>query len=158
MQKITPFLWFDGKAEEAVKFYVSIFPNSRIVSESRYGDAGPGPKGQVMTMGFELAGQPFTALNGGPQFRFTEAISFVVNVETQAELDEVWSKLLQGGGQPSQCGWLKDRFGLSWQVVPTRLGAMITDRDPARSKRVMEAILKMTKLDLPTLEEAYARA
>ena len=158
MQKITPFLWFNDNAEEAVKFYVSIFPNSRIVNESRYGDVGPGPKGQIMTMTFELAGQRFMALNGGPQFRFTEAISLLVNVESQAELDQIWNKLLQGGGQPSQCGWLKDRFGLSWQVVPAKLGQMMTDKDPEKSKRVMEALLQMQKLDIPALEEAYSHA
>jgi predicted 3-demethylubiquinone-9 3-methyltransferase (glyoxalase superfamily) len=158
MQKITPCLWFNDNAEEAVKFYVSIFPNSRIVNEARYGDAGPGPKGQIMTMTFELAGQRFMALNGGPKFRFTEAISLMVDVESQAELDEMWNKLLQGGGQPSQCGWLKDRYGLSWQVVPTKLGQMMADKDPERSKRVMTALLQMSKLDLPALEEAYAHA
>jgi predicted 3-demethylubiquinone-9 3-methyltransferase (glyoxalase superfamily) len=156
MQKITPFLWFNDNAEEAAKFYTSIFPNSRILQEARYGDAGPGPKGHIMTMTFELAGQRFMALNGGPQFRFTEAISLLVNVESQAELDGIWNALLTGGGQPSQCGWLKDRFGLSWQVVPAKLGHMMSDQDPERSKRVMEALLKMTKLDLPALEEAYA--
>jgi predicted 3-demethylubiquinone-9 3-methyltransferase (glyoxalase superfamily) len=158
MQKITPCLWFNDNAEEAVKFYVSIFPNSRIVNEARYGDAGPGPKGQIMTMTFELAGQRFMALNGGPKFRFTEAISLMVDVESQAELDEMWNKLLQGGGQPSQCGWLKDRYGLSWQVVPTKLGQMMADKDPERSKRVMTALLQMSKLDLPALEEAYAHS
>ena len=158
MQKITPFLWFNDNAEEAVKFYVSIFPNSRVVNEARYGDAGPGPRGQIMTMVFELAGQRFMALNGGPQFRFTEAISLMVNVESQAELDDMWNNLLQGGGQPSQCGWLKDRYGLSWQVVPTKLGEMMADKDPERSKRVMTAMLRMSKLDLPSLEEAYAHA
>ena len=157
MQKITPFLWFDDDAEEAVRFYVSIFPNSRILNEARYGDAGPGPKGKVMTMTFELDGQRFMALNGGPQFRFNEAISLLVNVESQSELDQIWSRLLEGGGQPSQCGWLKDRYGLSWQVVPTVLGTMMQDRDPARTKRVMEALLQMKKLDIPKLEEAYAR-
>jgi len=156
MQKITPFLWFDNNAEEAVRFYVSIFPNSRVLHEARYGDAGPGPKGQIMTMSFELAGQRFTALNGGPQFRFTEAISLLVNVESQSELDEIWNKLLEGGGQPSQCGWLKDRFGLSWQVVPTKLAQLMADQDPQRVKRVMQALLQMKKLDLPALEEAYA--
>jgi len=158
MQKITPCLWFNDNAEEAVKFYVSIFPNSRVVNEARYGDAGPGPKGQIMTMTFELAGQRFMALNGGPKFRFTEAISLMVNVESQAELDDMWNKLLQGGGQPSQCGWLKDRYGLSWQVVPTKLGQMMAGKDPERSKRVMTALLQMSKLDLPALEEAYAHS
>jgi predicted 3-demethylubiquinone-9 3-methyltransferase (glyoxalase superfamily) len=158
MQKITTFLWFDNNAEEAVRFYVSIFPSSRVVSEARYGDAGPGPKGQIMTMSFELAGQRFTALNGGPQFHFTEAISLVVNVESQAELDQIWNQLLEGGGQPSQCGWLKDRFGLSWQVVPTRLAQLMSDQDPQRVKRVVQALLQMKKLDLPALEAAHAHA
>jgi len=158
MQKITPFLWFDSNAEEAVRFYVSTFPNSRVVNEARYGDAGPGPKGQIMTMTFELAGQRFIALNGGPHFRFNEAISLVVNVESQAELDEMWNKLLEGGGTPSQCGWLKDRFGLSWQVVPTKLAQLMSDQDPQRANRVMQALLQMKKLDLPALEDAYAHA
>jgi len=156
MQKITPFLWFDANAEEAVKQYVSIFPNSRILSMSRYGDSGPGPKGQVMTVSFELAGQRFTALNGGPQFKFTEAISLMVNVETQAELDDIWNQLLQGGGQTQACGWLKDRYGLSWQVVPTILFDLMQDKDPAKSKRFMEAMLKMVKLDIQALKDAHA--
>ena len=156
MQKITPFLWFDDGAEEAVNFYVSLFPDSRIVSLTHYGDAGPGPRGRVMTATFELAGQRFIALNGGPQFRFTEAVSFLVNCETQAELDALWSKLLQGG-QPQQCGWLKDRFGLSWQIVPTVLGEMLRDPDPERSKRVMEAMLRMVKLDIQALRRAYGQ-
>ena len=156
MQKITPFLWFDQQAEEAVKFYVSILPDSRIVSMSRYGEAGPGPKGQVMTATFELAGQRFIALNGGPQFKFTEAISFLVDVKTQAELDRLWSKLLQGG-QPQRCGWLKDKFGLSWQIVPTALGKMLGDKDPERSRRVTHAMLGMVKLDIRALEQAYGR-
>jgi len=157
MQKITPFLWFDNNAEEAVNLYVSIFPNSKVISTARYGEAGPGPKGQVMTMSFELAGQRFMALNGGPQFKFTEAISLMVNVESQAELDEIWNKLLQGG-QPSQCGWLKDKFGLSWQVVPTVLGQMMADKDPEKAKRVMMAMLQMVKLDIPKLQEAHEHA
>ena len=156
MQKITPFLWFDANAEEAVKQYVSIFPNSKILSMSRYGDSGPGPKGQVMTVSFELAGQRFTALNGGPQFKFTEAISLMVNVETQAELDDIWNQLLQGGGQTQACGWLKDRYGLSWQVVPTILFDLMQDKDPAKSKRFMEAMLKMVKLDIQALKDAHA--
>jgi len=156
MQKITPFLWFDANAEEAVKQYVSIFPNSRILSMSRYGDSGPGPKGQVMTVSFELAGQRFTALNGGPQYKFTEAISLMVNVETQAELDDIWNQLLQGGGQTQACGWLKDRYGLSWQVVPTILFDLMQDKDPAKSKRFMEAMLKMVKLDIQALKDAHA--
>ncbi len=156
MQKITPFLWFDGNAEEAVNFYVSIFPQSRIVSMSRYGEAGPGPKGQVMSATFELVGQRFMALNGGPHFKFTEAISFFVNCETQAELDALWTKLLQGG-KAQQCGWLKDPFGLSWQIVPSMLGPMLQDKDPARSKRVVQAMLKMVKLDIQALKRAYER-
>jgi len=157
MHEITPFLWFDNNAEEAVNFYVSVFPNSRIVNVARYGDAGPGPKGQVMTATFELTGRKFIALNGGPKYRFTEAISFVVNVETQAELDATWDQLLQGG-QASRCGWLKDRFGLSWQVVPTMLGKLMTDKDPEKSQRVVQAMLQMVKLDIPTLQRAYDHA
>jgi predicted 3-demethylubiquinone-9 3-methyltransferase (glyoxalase superfamily) len=153
-QKITPFLWFDANAEEAAKFYVSIFKDSKIARVARYGDAGPGPQGSVMTVEFRLAGQDFVALNGGPQFRFTEAISFVVNCETQKEVDEYWSKL-SAGGQEVQCGWLKDKFGLSWQVVPTVLGKMLADPDPQRSKRVMEAMLQMKKIDIAGLEKAY---
>lgn len=154
MQKITPFLWFDGNAEAAANFYVSVFSDSRIVSMARYGDAGPGPKGQVMTATFELAGQRFVALNGGPQFKFTEAISFFVNCETQAEIDELWAKLLEGG-QPQRCGWLKDRFGLSWQIVPSVLAEMLQDEDAERSKRVVQAMLRMVKLDIQTLKQAY---
>jgi predicted 3-demethylubiquinone-9 3-methyltransferase (glyoxalase superfamily) len=155
MQKITPFLWFDSNAEEAVNLYVSIFPDSKVLSMNRYGDAGPGPKGQVMTASFELAGQRFTALNGGPRFKFTEAISFLVNVETQAELDGLWTKLLQGG-EPQQCGWLKDKFGLSWQIIPTVLFELMQDQDPAKAKRVMAAMLKMVKFDIQALKDAHA--
>jgi len=155
MQKIVTSLWFDHNAEEAVNLYTSIFPKSNIVNVSRYGDAGPGPKGQVLSMEFELAGQRFIAINGGPQFKFTEAISLMVKVETQAELDEIWNKLLAGGGKPSQCGWLKDRFGLSWQVIPTSLGAMLADKDPEKAKRVMQTMLAMQKLDIGTLSQAY---
>ena len=154
MQKITPFLWFNDNAEEAVHFYMSVFPDSRIVTSSRYGDSGPGPRGSIMVVVFELAGQQFMALNGGPQFKFTEAISLVVNVASQGELDAIWSKLLQGG-QEVQCGWLKDKFGLSWQIVPTRLGELMQDKDPARSDRVMKAMLGMVKLDIAGLERAY---
>ena len=154
MQKITPFLWFDGKAEEAMNFYVSIFKNSKIVSVTRYGEAGPGPKGTVMTAKFELDGQEFVALNGGPQFTFTEAISFVVNCATQQEVDEFWEKLSEGG-EKSRCGWLKDKYGLSWQVVPTVLVEMIQDKDAEKSKRVMQAMLQMDKLDINTLKQAY---
>ena len=154
MQKITPFLWFDGKAEEAMNFYVSIFKNSKIVSVTRYGEAGPGPKGTVMTAKFELDGQEFVALNGGPQFTFTEAISFVVNCATQQEVDEFWEKLSEGG-EKSRCGWLKDKYGLSWQVVPTVLVEMLQDKDAEKSKRVMQAMLQMDKLDINTLKQAY---
>jgi len=155
MQKITPFLWFDSNAEEAVNLYVSIFPDSKILSMNRYGDTGPGPKGRVMTASFELAGQRFTALNGGPRFKFTEAISFLVNVETQAELDRLWAKLIEGG-EPQACGWLKDRFGLSWQIIPGVLFELMQDKDPAKAKRVMEAMLKMVKFDIQALKDAHA--
>src|SRR5882672_3506211 len=154
MQKITPFLWFDGKAEEAMNFYISIFKNSKILSVTRYGEAGPGPKGTVMTTQFELNGQEFIALNGGPQFTFTEAISFVVNCETQQEVDELWEKL-SAGGQKSRCGWLKDKYGLSWQVVPTALVEMLQDKDAKKSNRVMQAMLQMNKIDIETLRRAY---
>ena len=154
MQKITPFLWFDDKAEEAMNFYVSIFINSKVVSVARYGEAGPGPKGTVMTATFQLEGQEFVALNGGPQFKFTEAISFVVNCETQEEVDEFWEKLSQGG-EKSRCGWLKDKYGLSWQVVPTILGKLMQDKDPEKSKRVMKAMLQMDKIDIERLKQAY---
>jgi predicted 3-demethylubiquinone-9 3-methyltransferase (glyoxalase superfamily) len=154
MQKITPFLWFDTQAEEAANFYVSIFRNSRIVAVSRYGDTGPGPRGSVMTVAFELDGQRFTGLNGGPQFKFTEAISLSVACKTQAEIDELWDKLSQGG-QEVQCGWLKDKYGLSWQVVPERLSELVSGADPKKSNKVMEALLQMKKLDIATLERAY---
>ena len=154
MQKITPFLWFDGKAEEAMNFYVSIFKNSKIMSVTRYGEAGPGPKGTVMTAAFELNGQEFVALNGGPQFTFTEAISFVVNCETQQEVDELWEKLSEGG-KKSRCGWLKDKYGLSWQVIPSALPEMMQDKDAGKSKRVMEAMLQMDKIHIETLRRAY---
>jgi predicted 3-demethylubiquinone-9 3-methyltransferase (glyoxalase superfamily) len=154
MQKVTPFLWFDDKAEEAAKFYVSIFKNSKMGSVSRYGDAGPGPKGTVMVAKFQLDGQEFIALNAGPQFKFTEAISFVVNCETQEEVDEFWEKLSEGG-EKSQCGWLKDKYGLSWQIVPTVLGELMQDKDPQKSQRVMKAMLQMKKLDIQTLKQAY---
>jgi len=153
MQKIHPFLWFDSQAEEAMNFYVSIFKNSKIGKVVRYGDAGPGPKGSVMTATFELEGQQFTALNGGPHFKFTEAISFVVDCKTQDEVDELWEKL-SAGGQPQQCAWLKDKFGLSWQIVPSALVELLSDPDPAKSKRVMEAMMKMTKIDIAKLRQA----
>jgi predicted 3-demethylubiquinone-9 3-methyltransferase (glyoxalase superfamily) len=154
MPKITPFLWFDGQAEEAARFYVSVFPNSRIVTTARYGDAGPGPAGSVMTVVFQLDGQQFIALNGGPQFRFTEAISFCVDCGTQKDMDEYWRRLSEGG-EEGPCGWLKDRFGLSWQIVPTALGRMLSDPDGERSKRVMQAMLGMKKMDIGGLERAY---
>jgi predicted 3-demethylubiquinone-9 3-methyltransferase (glyoxalase superfamily) len=154
MQKITPFLWFDKQAEDAANFYTSIFKNSKLGKISRYGDAGPGPKGSVMVVSFELNGQEFTALNGGPHFKFTEAVSFVVNCETQSEVDYYWDKLSQGG-QESRCGWLKDKFGLSWQIVPIALAKLLSDPDPEKSKRVMQAMLQMSKIDIPTLERAH---
>ncbi len=153
-QKITTFLWFDANAEHAANFYVSIFKNSKILDVARFGEAGPGPKGSVMTVGFQLDGQEFIALNGGPQFKFTEAISLLVNCETQKEVDDYWSKLT-AGGQESQCGWLKDKFGLSWQVVPRALTRMLQDKDPQKSKRVMQAMLQMKKIDIARLEQAY---
>jgi predicted 3-demethylubiquinone-9 3-methyltransferase (glyoxalase superfamily) len=154
MQKITPFLWFDNQAEEAANFYVSIYKNSKILSISRYGEAGPGPKGSAMTVVFQLDGEEFIALNGGPLFKFTEAISFVVNCETQQEVDEFWEKLSKDG-EESRCGWLKDKYGLSWQIVPTILGKLMTDPDPQKSKRVMEAMLKMKKIVIDDLKRAY---
>jgi predicted 3-demethylubiquinone-9 3-methyltransferase (glyoxalase superfamily) len=154
MQKISTFLWFDNQAEEAANFYVSIFKNSAIKSISRYGDAGPGPKGSVMVVAFQLEGQDFFALNGGPLFHFTEAISLYVNCETQQEVDELWDKLLAGGGRPDACGWLKDKFGLSWQIIPSALPRLMTDKDPVKAQRVMAAMLKMSKLDVDVLENA----
>src|SRR3989449_8088665 len=157
-QRITPFLWFDDRAEEAAGFYVSIFQNSRIKGISRYSDeaarAAGRPKGSVMTVAFELDGQGFTALNGGPHFKFTEAISLVVNCETQDEVDYFWEKL-SAGGQEVQCGWLKDRYGVSWQIVPTVLPEMLQDKDPEKAKRVMAAMLKMKKIDIEGLKQAY---
>jgi len=154
MQKITPFLWFDDKAEEAMNFYVSIFKNSKRGRISRYGEAGPGPKGTVMVATFQLEGQEFIALNGGPHFKFTEAISLVVNCETQEEVDGFWEKLSEGGSR-GQCGWLKDKYGLSWQIVPTALGELMSDPDPEKSKRVMQSMLQMKKLDIKGLRQAY---
>ena len=154
MKKITPFLWFDDKAEEAMNFYVSIFKNSKVGSVTRYGEAGPGPKGSVMTASFSLDGQDFTALNGGPHFKFTEAVSFSVDCKTQEEVDQLWEKLSEGG-QKSRCGWLKDKYGLSWQIVPSVLSELLTDKDAKKSKKVMEAMLKMDKLDIKTLKQAY---
>ena len=156
-QRITPFLWFDGQAEEAANFYVSIFPNSKVGSTSRYGEAGPGPKGSVMTIAFDLDGLSFTALNGGPMFKFTEAISLVVHCETQAEVDHYWDNL-SAGGQQVQCGWLKDKYGLSWQIVPNALMELVQDKDPAKSQRVMAAMMQMKKIDIAGLKHAYAAA
>ena len=154
MQKITPFLWFDGNAEEAVNFYVSIFKNSKVVRVTRYGDAGPGPKGTVMSATFQLDGQEFFALNGGPQFSFTPAISFFVNCETQAQVDDLWEKL-SAGGEKQRCGWLKDKYGVSWQIIPSALGKMLQDKDAGNSKKAFEAMLQMDKIDIKTLEESY---
>jgi predicted 3-demethylubiquinone-9 3-methyltransferase (glyoxalase superfamily) len=154
MKGITPFLWFDTQAEEAMQFYTSVFKNSKVVRVSRYGDAGPGPKGQVMVGEFEIHGQRFMALNGGPLFKFNEAVSFVIHCENQEEVDDYWSKLTSGGGQESQCGWLKDKFGLSWQVVPTRLSELMSDKDPGRAGRAMQAMLQMRKIDIAALERA----
>lgn len=155
MKKITPFLWFDDQAEEAMEFYVSVFPNSRILSITHLGDDVPGPKGKVLTGTFELNGQQLMALNGGPeQFHFSEAISFYVDCESQQEVDYFWQRLTEGG-QPGPCGWLKDKYGLSWQIVPSALGQMLSDPDPARSGRVTQAMLKMGKLDLAALQKAY---
>ena len=154
MQKITTFLWFDNNAEEAMNFYVSIFKNSKVVNVSRYGEGGPGPKDSVITGTFQLEGQQFMALNGGPQFPFTEAISLFVNCENQQEVDELWEKLTDGG-EESQCGWLKDKYGLSWQIIPTALGEMLSSKDPEKSGRAMQAMLKMQKIDVKTLRDAY---
>lgn len=153
MQKITPFLWFDGDAEAAMNFYTSLFKDSRIGNISRY-ESVPGQTGKVMTGTFYLQGQEFMVLNGGPHFKFSEAISFFVKCETQEEVDELWNKL-SAGGTEQKCGWLKDKFGLSWQIIPTVLGKMLQDKDPDKSKRVMEAMLKMTKIDIKTLQQAY---
>ena len=158
MQKITPCLWFDDKAEEAVNFYVSIFKNSKVGSIARYGEAGAEvsgrPKGTVMTVAFQLEGQEFLALNGGPIFKFTEAISFIVNCETQEEIDKMWEKL-SAGGEKGRCGWLKDKYGLSWQIVPPVLGEMLQDKNALKLERVMKAMLQMNKLDIKTLKQAY---
>src|SRR5437763_63246 len=154
MQKITPFLWFDGKAEEAMNFYVAIFKNSKILSVTRYGEAGPGPKGTVMAATFQLDGQEFIALNGGPQFTFSPAISFLVTRETQPEIDELWEKLSEGG-EEQNCGWLKDKYGLSWQVVPSALMELLNDPDREKAQRVMSAMLQMGKIEIEPLRRAY---
>ena len=155
MQKITTFLWFDDNAEEAMNYYVSIFNNSRIISVQRY--AGPGPEQKVLTATFQLEGQEFMALNGGPYFKFNEAISLFVNCETQEEVDDLWEKLVAGGAK-GRCGWLKDKFGLSWQIIPSSLGRMLQDPDPEKSKRVMQAMLQMNKIDIGLLKQAYDRS
>jgi predicted 3-demethylubiquinone-9 3-methyltransferase (glyoxalase superfamily) len=157
MQKITPFLWFDGNAEEAMNFYVSIFKNSKSGAVVRCGDAGPGPKGSVMTVTFQLEGQEFYALNGGPQFKFTPAISFFVNCETQQEIDELWQKLT-AGGEEMPCGWLKDKFGVTWQIVPSALRGLLHSNDAKKSQSVMKALMQMTKLDIAKLKQAYDQA
>jgi len=151
MQKITPFLWFDNQAEEAAKFYVSVFKNSKMGAVSRYGDGMPLPKGTVMTAAFEIEGQPYVALNGGPEYKFTPAVSFVINCDTQKEIDYYWDKLISGGGEEVQCGWVKDKYGLSWQIVPTQLPELVK-----KSNKVMEALLHMRKLDIAALERAAA--
>ena len=154
MHTITPFLWFDGKAEEAAKFYTSVFPKSKIRHVTRYGDAGPGPKGSVMTVEFQLDGQTFIALNGGPQFRFNESVSFMVHCKTQAEVDRYWKKLTAGGEEVA-CGWLKDKYGLCWQIVPTLFFELVSSKDAAQSQRVMHAMLNMVKFDIAKLKQAY---
>jgi predicted 3-demethylubiquinone-9 3-methyltransferase (glyoxalase superfamily) len=155
-QKITTFLWFDKDAEKAANFYVSIFKNSKILSLTRYGEGAPGPKGSVMTVTFQLAGQEFMALNGGPHFKFTEAISLFVDCPTQAEVDDLWARL-SAGGEESQCGWLKDKFGLSWQIVPSELGGLLNGKDQEGSRRAIQAMLQMRKLDIGMLKKAYER-
>jgi len=157
MQKISPFLWFDSNAEEAANFYVSIFKDSKILKIARYGEAGPGPAGSVMVVNFQIEGQDFIALNGGPLFKFTEAISFVINCQTQEEVDHYWNKLTAGGGQESQCGWLKDKYGLSWQVTPTILGELLADKNQKTAQRVMQAMLQMKRIDIAALKRAAAQ-
>ena len=154
MQKITTCLWFDNQAEEAAKFYISIFKKGKVLDVARYGDVGPGPKGSVMTVRFELEGTEFLSLNGGPHFKFSPAISLSVDCKSQAEVDELWEKL-SAGGEKSQCGWVQDKYGLSWQIVPTVLVELIQDKDPVKSNRVMQAMLKMTRLDIKALQKAY---
>jgi predicted 3-demethylubiquinone-9 3-methyltransferase (glyoxalase superfamily) len=156
VQKITPFLWFDDRLEDAVNFYTSVFPNAKVTNISRYGDAGPLPAGTIMTATFELEGQEFMALNGGPEFTFNEAVSFFVKCENQAEIDSLWNKLTADGGSEQPCGWLKDKFGLSWQIIPNALGQYLGDPDPAKAQRVMQAMLQMKKIDVAALEKAYA--
>jgi predicted 3-demethylubiquinone-9 3-methyltransferase (glyoxalase superfamily) len=153
-QKIAPFLWFDTQAEAAAQFYTSIFKDSKILETSRYGDAGPGPKGSVMVVKFQIAGMDVTALNGGPRFKFSEAFSFVVSCDNQAEIDAYWRKLTSDGGEESMCGWLKDKFGFSWQIVPKQMGKLMSQKDPQKANRVMQALLQMKKLDIGKLEQA----
>jgi predicted 3-demethylubiquinone-9 3-methyltransferase (glyoxalase superfamily) len=157
VQRITPFLWFDDQAEEAMNFYVSIFKNSKVGRVTRYGEAGPGPKGSVMSATFQLEGQEFMALNGGPHFSFTPAISFFVNCETQEEVDELWKKL-SAGGKTERCGWLKDKYGLSWQIIPSALGRLMGDNNAAKAQSVMKAMLEMDKIDIARLQQAYDQA
>ena len=154
-QKVATYLWFDDDAEEAVRFYTSLFPDSKVLARSTWGDGGPMPKGSLMTARFTLAGHELVALNGGPMFHFNEAISLMVRCEDQAEIDRLWQKLTEGGGKPGQCGWLKDKFGLSWQIVPASLETMLQDKDPAKVKRVTSAFMQMTKFDLAALQRAY---
>lgn len=156
MQKITPFLWFDNNAEEAVNFYLSVFPDSELLSSSKYPEGGPGPAGSLMVASFEIQGQVFNVINGGPHFKFTEAISFVINCDNQEETDRYWAKLSEGG-TIQQCGWLKDKFGLSWQVIPTALPRLMSGKDPKKSQQVMQAMMKMKKIVIKDLEEAYAQ-
>ncbi len=155
MQKITPFLWFDNSAEEAAEFYVSVFKDSRITAVNRYGEAGPGPAGTAMTVSFRLEGQDFIALNGGPHYQFTPAISLFVDCPDQAEVDDLWSKLIADGGEESRCGWLKDKYGLSWQIIPKALGELLGDEDSAKAGRAMTAMLQMKKIDVAELKRAY---
>src|SRR6266849_5850300 len=157
MQKIIPFLWFDGKAEEAMNFYVSVFKNSKVVRVSRYGEGGPGPKGTVMSATFQLDGQDFFALNGGPQFTFTPAISFFVNCRTQEEVDDLW-EALSAGGEKNRCGWLTDKYGLSWQIIPSILGELLQSKDAGRSSRAMKAMMQMSKIDIKVLQQAAEHA
>ena len=154
MQKITPYLWFDTQAEEAVNFYISLFKNSKVLNIARYGEAGPRPAGSIMTISFQLDGQEFVALNGGPEFKFTEAISFCVDCATQEEVDRLWAKLTEGG-EEVQCGWLKDKYGLSWQIIPAGLGEMLSSPDAQRASRAMQAMLAMKKIDLAKIKQAY---
>ena len=155
MQKITPFLWFDGQAEEAMNFYTKVFKHSAVGSVSRYGEGAPFPAGSVMSATFQLEGQEFIALNAGPQYKFSPAISFFVDCKTQEEVDDLWAKLIADGGEEQPCGWLKDKFGLSWQIIPQALGQLMHDKDPEKAGRVMQAMMKMKKIDIAALQQAY---